>query len=169
MRKNSCQVICAARAKAIEQLKRLGDDAGQYVPWPKSLSDYLQKELRSEYELRHFVLDRARFNNQFEQTSGYTPLPLTSDQGGSAAVLRSLICVDCLDAQRHLADTSASSIASSGRAEDLSKLLSRFYKRNLDQREDDQNALARLIHRGPRVDAALACAHGSAWRVVAVA
>lgn len=135
----------AARAKAIEQLKRLGKDAGQYVPWPKSLSDYLHKELRAEYELRHFVLDRAQFNEQFEQTDDYTPLPLAKDHAGSASVLRSLICVDCLEAQRHLSDTAASSIPSGGRAEDLSKLLSRFYKRNLDQREDDQSALKALF------------------------
>ena len=44
-------------------------------------------------------------------------------------------------AQRHLADPETGTSFSGGRSEDLSKRLSKFYKRNLDQRQEDHNAL----------------------------
>ena len=51
----------------------------------------------------------------------------------------SLIKIDFLDAQRHLIDGE-----SRGRAEDLSRKLSGFYARNLEQREDDVSAVAAI-------------------------
>ncbi|MBB2162902.1 ATP-dependent nuclease, partial [Gluconacetobacter sacchari] len=57
--------------------------------------------------------------------------------------LKSLIKVDFLNAQRHLADPSTAT--GGGRSEDLSKRLSRFYQRNLDQRQDDHQALKALF------------------------
>lgn len=116
--------------------------AGDYVPWPKSLSAYLLEELRREYELRYFVLDHTQFDPKFQAVAGYQPLPLGDDPGG-AAVLKSLIKVDFLNAQRHLADPSTTS--GGGRSEDLSKRLSRFYQRNLAQRQDDHQALKALF------------------------
>lgn len=132
--------------------------AGDYVPWPKSLSDYLRKELRREYELRYFVLDHARFDHQFEAEEGYTPYPISKDPGGGA-VLRGLLKVDFLNAQRHLADPSAPSVGS-GRSEDLSKRLSRFYQRNLDQRQDDHQALKALFDSEVGLDRHLAQVFG---------
>ncbi|PND18358.1 ATP-dependent endonuclease [Ensifer sp. MMN_5] len=117
--------------------------AGNYVPWPKSLSAYLLEELRREYELRYYVLDHTQFDPKFRAVEGYQPLPLGHEPGG-AAVLRSLIKVDFLNAQRHLADPSTVS-GGGGRSEDLSKRLSRFYQRNLDQRQDDHQALKALF------------------------
>ena len=119
-------------------------DNEQYAPWPKSLTDYLKDELASTFEFRYYVLDRSRFDNNYLPLPNYKPLPLGSDPGG-AAILKSLIKVDNLSAQRHLADPDTSNRASGGRAEDLSKRLSRFYKRNLDQRQDDHNALRALF------------------------
>lgn len=116
--------------------------AGDYVPWPKSLSAYLLEELRHEYELRYFVLDRTKFDEKFQAEEGYQPLLLGNEPGG-AAVLKSLIKVDFLNAQRHLADPST--VSGGGRSEDLSKRLSRFYQRNLDQRQDDHQALKALF------------------------
>lgn len=138
------------RAKAAE----LVGGAGEYVPWPKSLSAYLLKELRREYELRYFVLDHAQFDENFQAVGGYQPLPIGNDPGG-AAVLKSLIKVDFLSAQRHLADPS-SATGGGGRSEDLSKRLSRFYQRNLDQRHDDHQALKALFESEVGLDKHLA-------------
>lgn len=127
--------------------------SGDYVPWPKSLSAYLLKELRREYELRYFVLDHAQFDTKFQTVAGYQPLPL-GDEPGGAAVLKSLVKVDFLNAQRHLADPSTAS--DGGRSEDLSKRLSRFYQRNLDQRQDDHQALKALFESEVGLDKHLA-------------
>lgn len=125
------------RAKAAE----LEGGPGDYVPWPKSLSAFLLKELRNEYALRYFVLDHSQFTADFEAVEGYEPLPMGTEPGG-AAVLKSLIKVDFLSAQRHLSDPTT---GATGRAEDLSKRLSRFYQRNLDKRQDDHRALKALF------------------------
>lgn len=116
----------------------------QYVPWPKSLTDYLKDELASTFEFRYYVLDRSQFDNNYLPLPGYTPSLLNNDPGG-AAILKSLIRVDNLSAQRHLADPDTGTGSSGGRSEDLSKRLSRFYKRNLDQRQEDHNALRALF------------------------
>jgi predicted ATP-dependent endonuclease of OLD family len=116
----------------------------KYVPWPKKLTDYLQKELLNEFEFKYYVLDRAQFDDAHTPQEGYVPLLLGKEPGG-AAILKSLIKVDNLHAQRHLADPAAGTGTGAGRSEDLSKRLSRFYKRNLDQREEDHSALRALF------------------------
>ncbi|KQY48640.1 ATP-dependent endonuclease [Rhizobium sp. Root491] len=129
----------AAKSKSAELTKDLPDT---YEPWPRSLTDYLQKELKNEYEFRYYVLDRSQFDEDLNETGGYAPTQLETEPGG-AAVLRSLIQIDNLSAQRHLADP-VTETGGAGRSEDLSKRLSRFYKRNLDQRQDDHGALKAL-------------------------
>jgi predicted ATP-dependent endonuclease of OLD family len=129
----------AAKAKSSELTKDL---PASYEPWPRSLTDYLQKELKNEYEFQYFVLDRPQFDEDFNEIGGYTPTRLETEPGG-AAVLKSLIQIDSLSAQRHLADP-VTETSGAGRSEDLSKRLSRFYKRNLDQRQDDHGALKAL-------------------------
>jgi predicted ATP-dependent endonuclease of OLD family len=138
------QKFRAARLAAQTKVAALEGGAGAYVPWPRSLSDFLQKELQHEFEFRHYVLDRAQFNARFVQNDGYEPSILAGDQSG-ASILKSLIRVDSLNAQRHLADPSAGIAAGVGRSEDLSKRLSRFYQRNLDQRQEDHKALKALF------------------------
>jgi predicted ATP-dependent endonuclease of OLD family len=138
-----------ARAAALE------GGAGSYLPWPKNLSDYLQRELKNEYELHYYVLDRTQFDASFIQNAGYAPLLLIGEPSG-ASILRSLVRVDSLNAQRHLADPSAVGSADSGRAEDLSKRLSRFYQRNLDQRQEDHSALKALFESERGLDKHLA-------------
>ncbi len=130
-----------AEAKAAALERRENE---KYVPWPKSLTDYLQKELLNEFEFRYFALDRAQFDDSHKPNAGYEPLLLGNDPGGGA-ILRSLVKVDNLSAQRHLADPSSGSGPGAGRSEDLSKRLSRFYKRNLDQRQEDHRALRALF------------------------
>jgi predicted ATP-dependent endonuclease of OLD family len=129
----------AAKAKSAELTKDL---PASYEPWPRSLTDYLQKELKNEYEFQYFVLDRSQFDEDLNEIGGYTPTRLETEPGG-AAVLKSLIQIDNLSAQRHLADP-VTETGGAGRSEDLSKRLSRFYKRNLDQRQDDHGALKAL-------------------------
>lgn len=112
----------------------------QYHPWPKTMMDYLRERLSAEFELRYFVLDHARCDAQLQPQAGYEPLPLLPDGNGrgGAQIVKSLVRVDCLHAQRHLSDGDTGA-----RAEDLSKCLSRFYKR-LQQREDNYAALGAL-------------------------
>lgn len=147
--KNTVEMIKKYRdafADAQTKVKTIEGDVGDYVPWPKSLSDFLQKELQNEYEFRYFVLDRAQFDEHFVQNEGYKPLLLGGDRDQSgASILESLIRVDFLYAQRHLADPSASPKDGGDRSENLSKRLSRFYRRNLDQRQEDHTALKALF------------------------
>ena len=130
-----------AQAKAAALDRRENE---KYVPWPKSLTDYLKNQLQNEFELKYYVLDRAQFDDTYKSQAGYEPLLLRKEPGG-AAILKSLVKVDNLSTQRHLADPAASAGTSAGRSEDLSKRLSRFYRRNLDQRQEDHSALRALF------------------------
>jgi predicted ATP-dependent endonuclease of OLD family len=129
-----------AKAKGTEQAVKLPPES-QYVPWPRTMTDYLQRELKSEYELRYFILDRTQFDGHLREIGDYVPEELGGEPGGGT-ILKSLIHIDSLGAQRHLADPNPEA---GGRSEDLSKRLSRFYKRNLDQRQDDHTALKALF------------------------
>lgn len=145
MPRDSVEVIRAYQAAKVKAIEQAGDlpEGSEYVPWPRSLTDYLQRELKNEYELRYFILDRDRFDNNLRETnSDYVPDMLIGDPGGSA-ILKSLIQIDNLGAQRHLSDPNSET--GGGRSEDLSKRLSRFYKRNLNQRQDDHAALKALF------------------------
>ncbi len=130
----------AARDRARENV-RPGRNGGQdYHPSPRNLTEYLTDNLRREFELRYYVLDRARFNDSFVEVADYTPLQITLDKGRSGKeVLNSLLRVDFLSAQRHLSDNAGGS-----RAEDLSRCLSRFYDRNLEKRGNDYDAIRAL-------------------------
>lgn len=130
-----------SQSKAAVLAKREND---KYVPWPKNLTDYLKRELPNEFEFKYYVLDRAQFDDPRTSPKAYKPLPIGKEPSG-AAILKSLIKVDALSAQRHLADPTAGSGLGAGRHEDLSKRLSRFYKRNLDQRQDDHSTLRALF------------------------
>uniref|UniRef100_UPI0025D90A0D AAA family ATPase n=1 Tax=Nevskia sp. TaxID=1929292 RepID=UPI0025D90A0D len=129
-----------ARAKGTEQAAELPPES-QYIPWPRSMTDYLQREFKNEYEMRYFILDRTQFDENFREIGAYVPEELGGEPSGGT-ILKSLIHIDNLGAQRHLADPSPEA---GGRSEDLSKRLSRFYKRNLNQRQDDHTALRALF------------------------
>lgn len=130
------------KQEGLDRVARLSGGAGNYVPWPKCLTDYLDKELQREFEFRYFVLDRTQFTESYEANAEYVPAPLPQNERG-ASLLKSLIKVDNLCAQRHLADPQMG--GAGGRAEDLSRRLSRFYQRNLEQRGDDHSALKALF------------------------
>ena len=130
-----------AQARASAIIRKAADEGGSiYRSSPQTLSDYLTESLGREFELRYCVLDHAHFDSSFVEVDGYVPCSLSSDKNNSGReVLNSLLRVDFLHAQRHLTDA-----ASGGRAEDLSRCLSRFYNRNLQKREADQNTIRAL-------------------------
>lgn len=129
-----------ARERARANVRPANNGGGEYHPSPRTLCEYLTDNLRREFELRYYVLDRAQFNDSFEELQGYTPLQLTPDKGRSGKdVINSLLRVDFLSAQRHLSD-----FAGGTRSEDLSRCLSRFYDRNLEKRGDDYDAMRAL-------------------------
>jgi predicted ATP-dependent endonuclease of OLD family len=126
-----------AEAKAASS-EQNGAGSENWKPWPQSLTNYLSRKLRTEYEIRYSVLDAKRCDADLIPADGYTPTPLGTVESGAAKLIDSLIRVDFLNAQRYLSDKDASG----GRDEELSKRLSRFYQRNLDQREQDIAALS---------------------------
>lgn len=101
--------------------------------------------LKREYEFRYYVLDKAKFDNDFCELASYQPLQILSYKGSTGTsrsgkdIVNSLVRVDFLQAQRHLSDMSGGS-----RTEELSRHLSRFYKRNLEKRSDDYNIMRAL-------------------------
>jgi predicted ATP-dependent endonuclease of OLD family len=121
------------------------DGEQSFIPFPKTLTDFLTTELKREYELCYYVLDYAKFNHDFKENVDYVPLEIIADKGATGKsrsgkdIINSLIRVDFLQAQRHLSDSSGGS-----RNEELSRHLSRFYKRNLEKRSDDYEAMRAL-------------------------
>lgn len=111
-----------------------------YIAPPRSLREFLEGELGKEYEFKYYVLDQAQFYDDLEPNEGYVPQELLREQGRTGKdIIRSLIKVDFLHAQRHLSDSEGGS-----RAEELSRHLSRYYQRNLQRHEEDQNAIRAL-------------------------
>jgi len=110
-----------------------------YDPSPKNMKDFLRDRLHDEYELSYSVLDPARFDENMVGEEGYVPVPLTGQDRSGREILNSLIHIDFLNAQRHLSDH-----AGGARSEDLSRVLSRFYGRNLEQKGEDSDVLRAL-------------------------
>lgn len=130
-----------ARTRARAGARPDADGRVDFHPMPRTLKDYLEEHLSKEFELRYFVLDRQQFDEDLEPNQNYSPLEIVPDRSRTGKeILNSLVRVDILHAQRHLSDHGGV-----GRAEDLSKCLSRFYKRNLEKRGEDFDALRALI------------------------
>ena len=111
-----------------------------YIAPPRTLREYLESEIGREYELRYFVLDVSQFDGDFAQSEDYIPLELVKDQGRSGSeIVKSLVKTDFLYAQRHLSDSSGG-----GRAEQLSRHLSRYYSRNFEKYAEDFKAIKAL-------------------------
>jgi len=119
-------------AKAEATGKKKGGE-GEFHPWPQNLTEFLTRQLNSEYALHYYVLDFNQFNEKLLPKEGYVPSRLGDNHNRSGRqIIDSLLRVDFLNAQRHLSDTSISG----GRAENLSSRFSRFYERNLEKHED---------------------------------
>lgn len=129
----------AVRQLAVDAAPKDENGTPKYDPSPRNLWEYLRDRLNDEYELRYFVLDPTRFNAEMISEVGYEPTSLTGRDRSGREILNSLIQINFLNAQRHLSDGSGGS-----RSEDLSRVLSRFYGRNLEQKGEDYEALSAL-------------------------
>ncbi len=133
-----------------------GNSNAAYKPWPMDLMDYLSKRLTSEYEIKYYVLDERQCDAALNPIEGYDPFFLGSSASGAGAKVSALIKVDFLNAQRHLTDAE-----SHGRAEDLSRRLSRYYQRNLQKFETDLEALSAIANSESALNEHFAQAFGS--------
>lgn len=129
-----------AREKARANIRQDESGAADYVPSPRTLREFLEDNLKREFELRYYVLDRAQFDDELLERPDYKPLLLSPDKGRTGRdILASLLKVDFLQAQRHLSDS-----AGGNRSEDLSRCLSRYYDRNLEKLGEDFDTLYAL-------------------------
>lgn len=127
------------RQRVLDAVATAEDGAPAYDPSPRNLREFLRNRLHDEYELRYFILDPARFDAKMVAEAGYEPATLTGRDRSGREILNGLLQIDFLNAQRHLSDSPGGS-----RVEDLSRVLSRFYGRNLEQKGEDIEALRAL-------------------------
>ncbi|TDO51561.1 putative ATP-dependent endonuclease of OLD family [Kribbella sp. VKM Ac-2527] len=114
-------------------VKSAADSATSH--WPKSVYDYLRRRLDSEYHLTYYKLDHRAADSPDETPAAEGPHRLDNGR----AILRSIVRVDTVQAQRHLSDMDRR-----GRDEDLSTTLARYYDRYLDKPSPDATALQAL-------------------------
>ncbi len=115
-------------------------EQNEYKPWPKNLIDFLERKLvPEEYHVKYYVLDYAERDQEGFLAENATLRPLGDKEKSGDKILKSLVRIDFLNAQRHLSDDHPT-----GRSEDLSKRFSRFYRRNLEQKKDDYEAIRSL-------------------------
>lgn len=129
-----------AKAEADANIQPAAEGRPEYRPPPRNLVDYLTRNLRKEFSLFYYALDRGQFNAQYVQNDGYIPPRITTEAARTGKnILDSLMRVDVLNAQRHLSDKTGGH-----RSEDLSRQLGRFYSRNLERQAEDHAAMRAL-------------------------
>jgi predicted ATP-dependent endonuclease of OLD family len=115
-----------------------------------TICDYLERALTEEYEIIYYVLDAEKFDPDTNaQLPDYEPHLIESANEG-AKLINSLLRVDFLDAQRHLSDS-----GDSGRYENLSKRLGRYYKKNTEKPEVDPGAISAIRSSEEKINAHL--------------
>lgn len=132
------------RRNAALEAVQLGGAAGEaeFDPSPRNMHEFLVTNIKREFGLRYFMLDRGQFDDDLEPVGEATPQPFDREQGRQGKdVLASLIKVDMLYAQRHLSDT-----AGGARAEDLTKRISRIYATGANERGNHPDALLALMN-----------------------
>ncbi|MGX1101352.1 ATP-dependent nuclease [Amorphus sp. MBR-141] len=122
------------RQRALDAVPVNENGERSFDPSPQDLQDFLRDNLKSEYELRHYVLDPAKIGEP-----DYRPVAFAGRERSGREILSGLLQIDFLHAQRHLSDGPGGA-----RAEELSRVLSRFYSRNLEQKTDDLDTLRAL-------------------------
>ncbi|WP_295364174.1 ATP-dependent endonuclease [Arenimonas sp.] len=127
------------RQRALDAVTKGEDGEPDFDPYPRNMREFLRDRLNDEYEMRYFVLDPAQFDASMVAEDGYSPASLTGRDRSGREILNSLLHIDFLNAQRHLSDGPGGS-----RAEDLSRVLSRFYGRNLEKKGEDIEAIRAL-------------------------
>lgn len=135
--RNAGEIVGNYKAARAEADGSRGEPGSAYSPWPENLTDYLAKRLTAEYEIQYFVLDARECDEGREPLPGRELYRVGSKAFDGEDAVRSLLCVDFLHAQRHLSDADAP-----GRAENLTRRLSRYYERNLTQRSPDIEAMS---------------------------
>lgn len=134
--RNTAQTIANYQEALARAQESRGEPTSAYKPWPRTLADYLTKRLAAEYEVGYFVLDARECDENREPLPGHDLYRIGPKASDGEETVRSLVRVDFLHAQRHLSDPDAP-----GRAENLTRRLSRYYERNLTQRKPDIEAL----------------------------
>jgi hypothetical protein len=125
--------FAAARDLARQNLAPTREGQEPYQPSPQTLCEFLEDNLRKEFELHYYKLDPVQFDASLNELSGYRPQILQPDQGRTGKeVLGSLVKVDFLSAQRHLSDSSEGN-----RSEDLSEPLLQSQSREAPERSGD--------------------------------
>jgi predicted ATP-dependent endonuclease of OLD family len=153
--------FCVADLSAtVGEFQRLRGEAKQSIDgtsgvlamWPKSLSDFLSRRLTRDFEFRYFVIQREGPVSKDGRHGVRVVRRVVSDSGhGGAQVISRLLKVDFLTAQRHLSDDEGG-----GRAEEISKQLSAFYRRNLETMGADYSAMQSLASSELQLNAHLA-------------
>lgn len=110
-------------------------------PSPMTMREFLSNNLKREFGLKYYALDRAKFDEDFAPIGAGGHQPLGGGQGRTGKdILSKLIRVDMLYAQRHLSDT-----AGGARAEDLTKRISRIYARGSADRGSHPESIRALM------------------------
>lgn len=124
-----------------------GETQMVYRAWPEKFTDYLERRLHTEYDTSYYVLDHSRFDKNYKPATDYVPSPLGDSTESGKRILNSLVKVDFISAQRHLSDTSA---------QELSKQLNEFYRRNAAKPIIDIQSLQALWNSEAELDKHLA-------------
>jgi len=138
-----------ARQRRKEHANPQQQAANDFHPWPATLTEYLKKCLSDEYKIFYYVLDRNAFNDAFEQVTGYTPSVLGDGKENGAAIMKTLVRVDFLTAQRHQIDSESSRGGKGGK---LAKRLSEMYRHGQKKNGKDFKAMAALAESEMRLN-----------------
>jgi hypothetical protein len=116
-------------------------NSAEFNPSPKDMREYLASNIKREFGLRYYVLDRSKFDDDFAPVGLDEPKSIDRQRGKTGQdILSTLVRVDMLYAQRHLSDT-----AGGARAEDLTKRISRIYARGAAERDSHPEAIRALM------------------------
>jgi predicted ATP-dependent endonuclease of OLD family len=121
--------------------ERVSKDLGtaDLLLWPDDLIDFLSRHFQTHLELRHYVLDPAKFLPPTEDRARVQDLPEDA-QPLASNPLATIVLIDEINAQRGLGDAGESSAeVASGRIPDtarLSRQLSDYYTKHLDPAEN---------------------------------
>ena len=101
--------------------------------WPNSMRDFLDKQLRSQFEVQSYILDPKQCQDPVQGVAKPQPLPPDSDPLKNDP-FEGLIKIDVITAQRGFSDPKTEDESHSGFAS-LSTQLRRYFSKHLDPSE----------------------------------
>ena len=101
--------------------------------WPNSMRDFLDKQLRSQFEVQSYILDPKQCQDPVQGVAKPQPLPPDSDPLKKDS-FEGLIKIDVITAQRGFSDPKTEDESHSGFAS-LSTQLRRYFSKHLDPSE----------------------------------